>query len=151
MRHRSNHAVVHATKGPTVFPIAKYLFFWLINGMGNPNSWCCSMSPQQWCILLCSTPTVLTVLGAPTSQAPQALLKALLENFPRHYWKTSQVKQPRSKVSAVKEAELSSTWHFARVQEEPHAQVHGLKWESLATNKVTLILDWSFSSLTSLS
>lgn len=50
--------------------------------MSNQNRWCCSTSPQQWCILLCSAPTLLTLLGAPAFQAPQALLKALLENFP---------------------------------------------------------------------
>lgn len=82
MRHRWDHAAIHTTKGLTAFPISKCLFFWIINGMSNQNRWCCSTSPQQWCILPCSAPTLLTLLGAPAFQAPQALLKALLENFP---------------------------------------------------------------------
>lgn len=82
MKHSSNHAAIHTTKGLTASPISKYFFFWIINDMGNQNRWCCSTSPQQKCILPCCTPTLLTVLGAPVFQAPQAFLKALLENFP---------------------------------------------------------------------
>lgn len=61
----------------------------------------------------------------------------------RHYWKTSQVKQAGNRVSTMKEAELPA-----------HGILHmhkfcRLKWENVATNKVTLILHWNFSSLPS--
>lgn len=106
MIHRSNHAakcILHKglTAYPVIFPIWKYLFFW-ISDMGNKNSWCSLTTLQQLCIPSCLTRALLVVLDA------------CFPNVPRPP-PVSQIKQLDYIVSTVKEAQLSSIYYFVHV------------------------------------